>query len=78
MIATVLLAVAGIVLVLLTMAKTRDLRNATSGQVALNGAISFTVLVVLCVLTLTVLAPTVTWIVVGVVGVAVTVMMLAS
>jgi hypothetical protein len=76
--ATVLLAVAGIVIVLLTMAKTRDRKNATSGQVALNGAISFTILAVLCVLTLTVLAPTVAWIVVGVVGATVTVMLLAS
>ena len=78
MIATVLLATGGLVLVLLTMAKTRDRRDATDGQVALAGAISFTLLVVLCVLTLTVLAPAVTWIVVGVVGVAVTVMVLAS
>ena len=73
-----LLAAAGFVIVLLTMAKTRDRRDATGGQVALAGAISFTLLVVLCVLTLTVLAPAVTWIVVGVVGVAVTVMVLAS
>ena len=78
MFATVLLAVAGIVIVLLTMAKTRDRKNATSGLVALNGAISFTILAVLCVLTLTVLAPTVAWIVVGGVGVTVTVMLLAS
>ena len=76
--ATVLLAVAGFVIVLLTMAKTRDRREATSGTVAISGAISFTVLVVLCVLTLTVLAPAVTWILVGVVAVAVTVMLLAS
>lgn len=78
LIATVLLAAAGIVLVLLTMAKTRDRPNATGGQVAVNGAISLTVLVVLCVLTLTVLAPVATWIVVGVVVVAVGVMLLAS
>lgn len=73
-----LLALAGIVLVLLTMARTRDRRGATGGQVALNGAIAFTVLAVLCVLTLTVLAPTVTWVVVGVVVGIVGVMMLAS
>jgi len=77
-IATVLLAAAGIVLVLLTMAKTRDRSGATGGQVAINGAITFTVLVVLGVLTLTTLAPMATWIVVGVVVVAVGVMMLAS
>lgn len=78
MIATVLLGVAGLVLVLLTMAKARDRKDATGGTVALAGAISFTVLVVLCVLTLTVLAPVAAWVVVGVVVVAVTVMMLAS
>lgn len=78
MIATVLLGVAGLVLVLLTMAKARDRKDATGGTVALAGAISFTVFVVLCVLTLTVLAPVAAWVVVGVVVVAVTVMMLAS
>jgi hypothetical protein len=77
-IATVLLAVAGFVIVLLTMAKTRDRREATGGQVALAGAISFTVLVVLCLLTLTVLSAALTWILVGLVGAAVTVMLLAS
>jgi len=77
-IATVLLAVAGFVIVLLTMAKTRDRKEATSGTVAVNGAIAFTLLVVLCVLTLTVLSPTVTWILVGAVGATVTVMLLAS
>jgi hypothetical protein len=76
--ATVLLAVAGIVIVLLTMAKTRDRRDATSGTVALNGVISFTVLVVLCVLTLTVLPGVAAWVLVGVVAAAVTVMLLAS
>ena len=78
MIATVLLAVAGFVIVLLTMAKTRDRREATNGTVAVSGAIAFTLLVVLCVLTLTVLSPTVTWILVGAVGATVTVMLLAS
>jgi hypothetical protein len=68
--ATVLLAVAGIVIVLLTMAKTRDRRDATSGTVALNGVISFTVLVVLWGVA--------AWVLVGVVAAAVTVMLLAS
>ncbi|WP_460403852.1 hypothetical protein [Actinophytocola sediminis] len=77
-IATVLLGAAGIVLVLLTMAKTRDRRDATGGQVAISGAISLTVLVLLGLLTLTVLSPVLTWSVVGVVVVAVGVMMLAS
>jgi hypothetical protein len=78
LIATILLAAAGFVLVLLTMAKTRDRRNATSGQVAVNGAISLTVLVVLCVLTMTVLTPGLAWGVTGVVVVVAGVMMLAS
>lgn len=78
MIATVLLAAAGIVLVLLTMARTRDRRDATGGQVAVNGAIALTVLVVLCVLTLTVFSPTVAWAVAGGVAAAVGVMLLAS
>ncbi|HEY7593670.1 MAG TPA: hypothetical protein VH969_10990 [Actinophytocola sp.] len=77
-IATVLLAVAGFVIVLLTMAKTRDRAGATSGTVALNGVIAFTALVVLCVLTLTVLPATAAWILVGLVGATVTVMLLAS
>jgi len=77
-VATVLLAAAGLVLVLLTMAKTRDRKDATSGQVAIAGAITFTVLLVLCVLTLTVLTAPLVWGVVGVVVVVVSVMLLAS
>jgi hypothetical protein len=77
-VATVLLAAAGLVLVLLTMAKTRDRKDATSGQVAIAGAITFTVLLVLCVLTLTVLTAPLVWGVVGVVVIVVSVMLLAS
>ncbi|WP_037361422.1 hypothetical protein [Amycolatopsis orientalis] len=76
-VATVLLAVAGVPLVLAVMAKTRDRVN-RSGQVAISGAVTLTVLIVVAVLTLTVLPPLVTWIVVAVVAAAVSVMMLAS
>ncbi|MFD2468481.1 hypothetical protein [Amycolatopsis silviterrae] len=76
-VATVLLAVAGLPLVLAVMAKTRDRVN-DSGQVVIAGAVTLTVLVVVAVLTLTVLPGLVTWIVVAVVAAAVSVMMLAS
>ncbi|CRK61038.1 hypothetical protein [Alloactinosynnema sp. L-07] len=70
MIATVLLAVGGVVLMLVTMAKVRE-RTGSGSTVAITGAIGTTVLVLLCVLTLTALAPPIAWgtvIVVGVVG----------
>ncbi|GAB3370538.1 MULTISPECIES: hypothetical protein [Amycolatopsis] len=76
-VATVLLAVAGVPLVLAVMAKTRDRVN-DSGQVAIAGAVTLTGLIVVAVLTLTVLPGLVTWIVVAVVAAAVSVMMLAS
>ncbi|HEV2782486.1 MAG TPA: hypothetical protein VGX25_24090 [Actinophytocola sp.] len=78
LIAAALTAAGGLVLVLLTMAKVRERSGATGGQVALSGAITFTVLVLLCVLELTVLAPWLAWSVVIVVGVTVSVMLLAS
>jgi hypothetical protein len=78
LIAAALVAASGVVLVLLTMAKVRERRGATNGQVALAGAITFTVLALLCVLMVTVLTPWLTWSAVVVVGVTVTVMMLAS
>jgi hypothetical protein len=78
LIAAALLGAGGIVLVLLAMAKMRDRRGATGGQVALTGAIAFTVLVLLCVLVLTVVVPWLAWSLVVLVGVTVTVLMLAS
>jgi hypothetical protein len=78
LIAAALVGAGGVVLVLLTMAKIRERRGATNGQVALAGAITFTVLVLLCVLIVTVLTPWLAWSAVVVVGVTVTVMMLAS
>ncbi|TDV40631.1 hypothetical protein CLV71_12219 [Actinophytocola oryzae] len=78
MIAGALLAVGGIVLMLLTMARVRERRDATGGDVAVAGAISFVVLAILVALVLLVLPAVVAWAAVVVVGVTVTVMMLAS
>ncbi|MEV6829108.1 hypothetical protein [Amycolatopsis sp. NPDC051102] len=76
-IATALLAAAGLPLVLVVMAKVRD-RTQSSGQVAVGGVITFTLLVVLGVLTLTVLPGLAAWVLVAVVTAAVSVMLLAS
>lgn len=79
LIAAALVAAGGVVLVLLTMAKVRERKGgATNGQVALSGAITFTILALLCVLIVTVLPAWLTWSAVVVVGVIVSVMMLAS
>ncbi|MEQ0559066.1 hypothetical protein ABJI51_08290 [Amycolatopsis sp. NEAU-NG30] len=74
---TALLAAAGLPLVLVVMAKVRD-RTQNSGQVALSGVITFTLLLVLGVLTLTVLPALVTGVLVAAVTAAVSVMLLAS
>jgi hypothetical protein len=63
---------------LLTMARVRERRGATGGDVAVAGSISFVVLVILVLLVLLVLPPLVAWITVVVVGATVTVMLLAS
>ncbi|GHG19691.1 MULTISPECIES: hypothetical protein [Amycolatopsis] len=76
-IATALLAAAGLPLVLVVMAKVRD-RTQSSGNVALGGVVTFTFLVVVGVLTLTVLPGTVSWAFVAVVAAAVSVMLLAG
>jgi hypothetical protein len=76
-IATALLAVAGLPLVLVVMAKVRDATQ-SSGQVALGGVITFTLLVVLGVLILTVLPGLVAWVLVAAVAAAASVMLLAS
>jgi hypothetical protein len=78
LIAAALTAAGGVVLVLLTMAKVRERSGSTGGQVALSGAITLTVLALLCVLILTALVPWLAWTVVIVVGVTVSVMLLAS
>lgn len=77
MIATALLAAAGLPLVLVVMAKVRD-RTQSSGQVALGGVVTFTLLVVVGVLMLTVLPGLATWLLVAAVAAAVSVMLLAS
>ncbi|MEV6639850.1 hypothetical protein [Amycolatopsis sp. NPDC051371] len=76
-IATALLAATGLPLVLVVMAKVRD-RTQSSGQVALGGVITFTLLLVLGVLILTVLPGLVAWVLVAAVAGAVSVMLLAS
>jgi hypothetical protein len=76
-IATALLAAAGLPLVLVVMAKVRD-RTRSSGQVALGGVVTFTLLVVVGVLMLTVLPGLASWLLVAAVAAAVSVMLLAS
>jgi hypothetical protein len=76
--AAALIAAGGLVLVLQTMAKVRERPGATGGTVALAGVITFTVLGLLCLLVATVLAAWLSWSVVILVGVTVSVMMLAS
>ncbi|MFF1609589.1 hypothetical protein ACFVYA_17555 [Amycolatopsis sp. NPDC058278] len=76
-IATALLAAAGLPLVLVVMAKVRD-RTQSSGQVAVSGVITFTLLVVVGVLTLTVLPGLVSWVLVAGVAAAASVMLLAG
>ncbi|MGX7823478.1 hypothetical protein ACTG9Q_00110 [Actinokineospora sp. 24-640] len=58
--ATALLGAGGLLLVLVTMAKVRD-RAPAHGPVAMAGAVSFTILALLCLLTATVLTPPVAW-----------------
>jgi hypothetical protein len=76
-IATALLAAAGVVLVLIVMAKVRE-HTGSSSQVAISGAVIFTTLAVLSVLLLTVLPAVLTWVIVAVAVAAVSVMVLAS
>ncbi|UMP03268.1 hypothetical protein [Amycolatopsis sp. EV170708-02-1] len=76
-VATVLLAAAGLPLVLVLMAKARD-RTDRSGTVAITGAVAFVVLLLLGVVMLTVLPGVLTWCVAGLVVAALGVMMLAS
>ncbi|MFI7116795.1 hypothetical protein [Amycolatopsis sp. NPDC049868] len=76
-IATVLLAVAGLPLVLVLMAKARD-RTDSSATVAITGAVAFVVLLLLGVVMLTVLPGALTWSLLGLVMAALGVMMLAS
>ncbi|MGY6657570.1 hypothetical protein ACXIZN_35960 [Amycolatopsis sp. TRM77291] len=76
-VATVLLAAAGLPLVLVLMAKARD-RTDSSGTVAITGAVAFVVLLLLGVVMLTVLPGVLTWSLLGLVVAALGVMMLAG
>jgi len=76
-IATALLAVAGVLLVLVIMAKVRD-HTSSSGQVLISGVVTFTALALLGVLMLTVLPALLTWGIVVVAVAAASVMLLAS
>jgi hypothetical protein len=76
-VATALLAVAGVLLVLVVMAKVRD-HTSSSGQVLISGVVTFTALVILGVLLLTVLPALLTWGIVIVAVAAASVMLLAS
>jgi hypothetical protein len=76
-VATALLAVAGVLLVLVVMAKVRD-HTSSSGQVAISGVVTFTALVILGVVMLTVLPALLTWGIVIVAVAAASVMLLAS
>jgi hypothetical protein len=78
LIAAALNLVSGVVMVLLVMAKVRERPGSTAGTVALAGAITLTVLALLTVLVLTVLPATLVWISVAILGVTVSVMVLAS
>lgn len=78
LIAGALLAMSGIVLMLLIMARVRERRDATGGDVAVAGAISLVVLAILVLLVLLVLPTLVAWIIVAAAGTTVTVMLLAS
>ena len=78
LLAGALVAVSGIVLMLLVMAKVRERRNTTGGDVAVAGAICLVALAILVALVLLVLPAGIAWGVVVVVGGTVTVMMLAS
>jgi hypothetical protein len=78
LIAGALLVTSGIVLMLLTMAKVRERRGATGGDVAVAGVISLVVLAILTLLVLLVLPSVVVWVVVVAVAGTVAVMLLAS
>ena len=75
--ATVVLALAGLPLALVVMAKVRD-RTHSAGQTAVGGVVTLTLLAVLGVLMLTTLPGLVTWLIVAAVAAAVSVMLLAS
>ena len=76
-IATALFGAAGLTLVLFVMAKVRE-KTESASQTAVAGAVVVAASAILAVLILTVLAPWLSWTLVIVAGVTVTVMVLAS
>lgn len=76
-IATALFGAAGIALTLIVMAQVRE-RSESASQTAISGAVGTAAGMVLAVLMLTVLAPALTWALVVLAGISVTVMVLAS
>jgi hypothetical protein len=76
-IATALFGAAGLTLVLFVMAKVRE-KTESASQTAVAGAVVLAASAILAVLILTVLAPWLSWTLVIVAGVTVTVMVLAS
>lgn len=67
-IATVLFAIGGIVLVLVTMAQARDRKGSTGAQVAISGAVAFTLIVIVGLLIATTLPIGATWTLVAITG----------
>lgn len=67
-IATTLFGTGAIVLVLVTMAQVRDRKGSSNAQVAITGAVAFTLLCVLGLLVATTLPAGVAWTFVAVVG----------
>lgn len=76
-IATALFGAAGITLALLVMAKVRE-RTESAGQTAIAGAVALAAMLIIGLLLLTVLTPPLSWAIVVIAGVTVTVMVLAS
>jgi hypothetical protein len=77
-IAGLLIGIGGVLLVLLTMAYTRERKGSTHGSVALAGAIAFVLLTVVCILCLTVFPGPLVWILVIVIGLVNVVLLLTS
>jgi hypothetical protein len=67
-IAGVLIGAGGVLIVLQTMAYTRERKGSTGGTVALAGLIALVVLALLCVLSLTVFPGLVVWALVVILG----------
>lgn len=76
-IATALFGAVAIILLLIIMAKVRE-RTDSASSTAIAGAIVLSASAILAVLMFTVLNPPLTWAIVGMAGVVVTVMVLAS